>query len=328
MLPLLGAGIGGDLLGSVGGFAGNLAIMAGAAGKGGEDTIREIVNAWRNLKLADYDFRKLDPPTLKIFAEYIPELWEAEVPDDVKVAVDSPEMRAAQVRGVQRLEQVAQEGLPLEDRLATNRTMNAVARETGRDQANLRAELAARRGLSASDDLALQLKGQQGAAAARATMGSDLLRDSLARRYDAVRALPGVAGAVRGQDIDLSRTNANLINNFNMDVASMRNAAAAANAAARERAGFANASTRQRVGEANVMNRYGNQVRNQEYGNQMRQQRFRDEVTRLGGLSDALGSKAEMEELRRQERAQAIRSLGKSTGQAAGGGAGLLGLFG
>lgn len=299
---------------ALGGLGGNIALLSGAGGDGGRRTLKRIMRAWKEIELADYDFRKVPPPHLEVFAEFFPEVWDAFVPEDVKVASDSPEMRAAQARGIQLLSQVAEEGLPLQDRLSAQEGGRVARQAASRDEARILSDLGSRQALGPGDMIRARLAGAQGRTELDRGLGTDLARMSLDRRLGAMSALPGAAGAVRAQDIDLSRRNAEIINAFNMAVAQMKNQAAASNAAARERAQGYNVSTRQRIGEANRMIPAQWAVSERDAVNRLRAMRFADELARLGGWSNAAGDYADLQERRRAEKREAIKGIASSSG--------------
>lgn len=321
---LAGAGLGGDLLGSVGGLVGNIAVLAGAAGKGGEKTLKKIIDAWQSLKTADYDFRAIPPAHLQVFAEYFPEVWQAVVPEDVKTVADTPELREAQMRGVAMLEEQARGGRTLEDRLGEQEAGRFARTQANRDEEAILGNLRAR-GLSGGDEIRARLAGAQGRMETNRGLATDLERMRQGRAQSALAALPGAAGAVREQDIGLRARNADIINRFNESVANMQNRALEYAAGARERAQFGNVGNRQRLGETNELLRSQQEERNQEYLNNLRTRKFMDEVTKLQGLTGAETKLAEMEDLRRQDRARALRSLGQGAGAGAGGGLGAAG---
>src|SRR5689334_18553542 len=122
---MIGSSIGQGLGGAIGGIA----ILAGAGGKGGLDEYKKAAAVWEKLKTTNFDFSTLQFPELQLVAEMMPDIYEAIVPAEVKQAADSPEMRAAQQRGLAHLEAAAVEGLPLTERVAAQDAGRSMARE-------------------------------------------------------------------------------------------------------------------------------------------------------------------------------------------------------
>ena len=330
---MIGALGGAGAVGAVGGLVGNIAALAGAGGKGGEREWKQIAQAWKDLKLADYDFSKLPAPTLRVFAEYMPELYQEVVPDEVKIMADSPEMRGAQVRQLGGYEELARTGSSLQDRVAAQEAKEALAGQQKRGELNILRNLASRGALGSGDEIQARLVGNQGQTNLAAEMGRSLAADAAGRRIGAMGAAAGLAGDIRGQDLGVQRSNADIINAFNMNVSNIRNRARESNAMARERAQFGNVGMRQGVGEQHVMNLYGNAVRNQDNFNRLTGQGFQDRVTKTTGYGNALADVAGAKDLRRKERLELLQSLGRGAGGAAigggnaGGGGSALGLF-
>lgn len=313
---VIGAGAG---IGAVGGLIGNLAVLGGAAGKGGERELEEAAQIWRDLELSNFDFTAIPPAKLRIVAEYMPQVYEALVPDEVKTISDSPELREAQIRGVQRMEQIGQEGLPLADKLAVDEISRGAAKEGERARMNALRTLGAKGQYSSADELMAALAGEQTAAESARSLGAGAIRESLARRPQAIAAAANMAGATRGQDADVQGRNAQIINAFNAMVANMRTQAGRDAAGSRERAGFANAGERQRIADTNTLGNVEAARRNQEYGNLLKGEEFGQRVQKNTGLTGALGNLSRGKYAEQAAKAQSLRSLGGSAGGGAGG---------
>src|SRR5687767_2748765 len=107
--------IGSSVGGSVGGLLGGVAVLAGAAGKGGEKDRKKALEVWKKLQLSDFDFTALSPPEFRVLAEYMPETYDAIVPEEFKTPADSV-AREDQARSLAGLREYAQTGLPTVDR--------------------------------------------------------------------------------------------------------------------------------------------------------------------------------------------------------------------
>lgn len=317
-----GAAAGGGYGKMAGSILGGAAVLAGAGGEGGREYYREALSLWRKLQTPNFDYRTLSPPELRMVAEMFPETYEAVVPEEVKLPEDSPELRSSQARALAEMEQVAEEGIPLEDRLAAEgagREMMGVRRAG--EQAAM-ADLRRRGRAGGAAEIAARLAGGQQAANLSRDLGSDLARESLRRRLAAVQASGDMAGAMRQQDIGLSSRRADVANQYNRFLAELQTRAARDAAAARQGAQAYNVGERQRVADTNVLNKYATSLENLNRQNQLREAQFGADVRKTTGLTGALGGYGDYKERQRREREEAIMGLGEGVGELAGTAAG------
>ena len=319
--------IGGDVLGGLGGAVGGIIGLA-TMGKGGKDELKEAIQLWRDVQTPGYDMRSLSPPQLRILAEYFPETYEAQVPQEVKLAQEEgPEGRQAQAGAVQYLRGVQEEGLPLAERLAAQEAQGRVAQEARSQDEAVMQNLAARGRLGGGTEAALRAgRGQTAANLARG-MGSDLASQAVQNRYRAALDAGQAGGQLRAQDLEKARSNADAVNRFNELTAQMRTQAARDAMEQRAQAQAYNVGTRQRVGEENELARYGTQLENLNRQNQLRGQGFQDTVTKTTGLTGALGGLSQAKYAEQEARLRNAQQIGQGIGGAAGGAGGLLGLF-
>jgi len=313
-----GGGGGAGLLGGIGGTIGSIAILAGAAGDGGEDTIKKMVKLWEKLETPEYDMRDLDPEELKMVAEFFPNIYEAAVPNEAKTAADSPEIRDAQTRGLAHLERVASEGLPLGERLSAQRQGRELSRESSRIQKGIGRGFQERGRGGGGMELQGRMAGSQQASEVAGELGANLATEAERNRVQGAQAMMDAATGVRGQDIALRQSNAGAINRFNEFVSNAMNQSRAYGAGASERAQAYNVGTRQGLDDQNVGTRNYFAQRNQDNRNRLLGQGYQDEISRLTGLSNALGQQAQGEYAEQAMRAQALRGIGSGGGQAAG----------
>lgn len=316
--------VGSDVGGGIGGAIGG--IIALATQKGLPRELREIISLWRNLQRPDFDMSQLTAPQLSVVAEVAPQFYDAFIQGEVAVPEDQPGIRGAQVRALDQLERVRQEGLPLSERLAAEDQQRALATEAMRTQGSILRQLAERGRAGGGTELALRMAGAQQSSELARGMGSDLAQQAAQNRIQAAYGVGELGRGIRAQDIALSEAKAQHINRFNEMVSQLRTRAAMDAAAARERAQAYNVGTRQRIADTNPFARYETSLANLTRRNQLRQQAFGNEVTRLGGLSGALQEKANAEIAREMARQQNITAIGQGVGSAAGG-AFDLGLF-
>jgi hypothetical protein len=299
----------------------------GAGGKGGQDYFNKIIDVWDKIQDPNFDMTQLQALDLQIVAEMFPEVYQAKIPEEVKLANDSPELRQAQVAGVNKLQRVAEQGLPIEDKVAAQQAQQVMAGQAQRQQTNITENLAARGMMGGGAELQARLAGGQQGAQLAGTMGADLARQGALRSLQAAEALPGAAGQVRGQDINLSQQQADAINRFNEMRAQMTTAQNQYAAGAKERAQGYNVQTAQSTANQNQMLGYQNQLENLNRANALRQQQYSNQMAKAQGLSGAYGQMGNMLEQNKAAREQTIMNLGKSLGKTMGGAADLAGLF-
>jgi hypothetical protein len=316
----------GDIGAGLGGTISSIAILAGAGGKGGDEYFKKAMQVWEKLNTPEYDMHNLTAPELKIVAEMFPEKYNAVIPQDVKTAQDSPELRSAQMEGVAKLQRtVEQGGMPIEDKLAAQQTQGMMSQQAARQGENITRQMAERGMAGGGAELAAKLSAQQGSTNLAAQQGSDLVRQGALRSLQAAEALPGAAGQVRGQDINLSGQQADAINRFNEMRAQMLTAQNQYGAGAAERAQQYNVQNKQNTANTNVQAQYANQQYNQQNQNALRQQAYMDQLKKAQGLSGAYtgyGNELDMEKAAKEA---TIQQLGQSAGRTVGGVAGLAG---
>jgi hypothetical protein len=315
-------------LGGIGEALGGIGVLAGLAGRGGKRFDKDALRVFKELELSNFDMSKLSPPELQLVAQYLPQSYEFAAPQSAEVPLDSPELRASQMRGLGGLEQIAQEGLPLQDRLLADEASREVFRaSTGQNQAIMR-NLAERGRLSGGTEVAARMAGSQQASELARGYGSDIARQAIQNRLGALQSVPGVAGAIRGQDFSNRSQAADVINRFNEFVSGGRTSAAADAAGSRERAQVSNTRERQRIGDTNVLSRYQTESRNQEYLNDQRERQFQQALAKARGTANAYGNLSQGAYGEQAAKAAQIQGIGRGVGGAAGFGLGLGGVGG
>lgn len=309
----------GDIGAGIGSAVGSLAVLAGAGGEGGKKYHKKALDVWRKLKDPNFDYSELSPPELQIVAEYFPEVYEAVLPQEVKLISDSPELRQAQLRGVARLERVAQEGLPTAERISAQEATDAISREHQRGTSATLQDLGERQALSGGDEVQARLAAGQGTTNLAGSLGRNLVRERMLSRLAGTTAAANLAGDVRTQDVSTQAANASYVNRFNELLANLQTNAAQYGAGARERATFANAAERQRVGDFNEQANTMTRLENINRANTLKQSLFNSQLARSRGLSGALSDYGGVEDTERAAREMNIMGLGKGIGQAGGG---------
>lgn len=313
----MSAASGADIGGGIGSLVGGGLLLAGAAGEGGEKYYKQALELWEKLQEPNFDFRELSAPELKMLAEMTAQTYEGETAAPVTQVEGSPEMRESQMRALAQMEEMAREGLPLEDRLAAEGAQRQVMEGARAPGQSLARELRARGRTGGTEAVLRSAQNQQSSNLAR-DLGSDLQRQALQRRLMAAEQSGSFAGATRGQDIMLSQSRADVANRYNEFLSGLRTQAARDAAGARERAQGYNVGTTQRIGDTNVMNRYGTQLSNLQRTNQLEQAKFGASLQKTQGLAGAYTGFGQYEDAERDRRAQAIQQMATGAGSAAG----------
>lgn len=307
------------LLGDIGGAVGNIAVLAGAAGKNREaQRYKELIRLIQELELSDFDMRELDAPELLSYGQIAPESYE--VPEfDVALPESSAQTREEQLMALGDLGEFADEGATLEAKLQAMNAQRALASEHGRNLEGTLSALAARGDSGGGAGLAARIgAGQQSANLAR-DMGQDLTQQILNRQYQAILARGDLAGTIRGQDFGESADKAEMANRFNAFIAGQTADARRYAADARTGAAERNLARREEIGDTNARAQYEAEARNQEYLNRLLEATFGQQLDKTKLLAGAYGGLAGADYRRYLDRAGRITGAGQSSGDAVGG---------
>jgi hypothetical protein len=319
-MPLGGLG---DVGGGIGGAIGGIAVLAGAGGKGGDRYYKEALEVWKKLKDPEFDMRELSAPQLRVFAEYFPEVYDVVIPQNIKTIAESPELRLSELRSLKKYERMADEGLPLSERLAEQEAGRRLAGEAARNFDTARADLARQGRLGSTDELlAANLASSQAAESARG-LGADLAARSEQAKLTGLAGGLGAASGIRGEDYRAASENAGIMNRLAEYIANQGTEANRFAAEARGAAANANVGNAQRIGESNVLNKYATGESNLERRNRLRGLLADYQLQKASGLSGALNAFGLKKDQDKAAREQTIMSIGRGVGQAGGGAAGL-----
>lgn len=308
------SGILGGLGGAGGGLLGTL-----FGGSGGSLQAQEIVALMRKLKDPTFDMRSLSPPEQQLVGQLFPEVYSPVLPEGPALAQDSPEMRAAQVRSLGSLEAVRDQGMPLEDRLASQQLQDA-SLQAQRQGVSSNVQALQRRGrLGAGDEVQARLLGSQLGTQTASDMGLQLARMQGDRRLQAMTGAAGLAGQIRGQDVAGRQWNMDTVNRFNELLSGLGTEAARYGAGERARTSTYNLGERQRISDENARARYGVNLKNLERQNTLRGLSSNYERDRTGMLGGALQDLGNFREMRRLQKIQLGQSVGRGVGQGVGG---------
>jgi hypothetical protein len=161
--------------------------------------------------------------------------------------------------------------------------------------------------------------GQQGQTQYASDLADKLAQASMARRLEAITGSSDISNRIRTGDINLSRMNADAINNFNMQKSQIQNAANLQNAQWQNQAKQMNINAGQNIANANVGRRNENEWKNLLNKNDLIGRGTQERLAKTSGLASAhqaLGGQ------QTADRAQTIAmgsGIGQGVGHTAGG---------
>lgn len=258
------------------------------------EQLRELVDLGYLDQLPSLDPKYIEytPEELQYIEAASPEQYQYLGDVAAEQVQDSPETRAMQMQALADLQQRSEEGLSAADEagfLSAQRQAANLAR--GREEAviqNMRS-----RGMSGSGlESSLRAQGGQAAAEQLGQIQAERAAANASQRTAALQQMLSGAGAVRGQDINLSGANADILNQMAMENSARRQALLNANVSLRNEAAQAATAEQRRLQDANVGNRNTAQLQN--IGTQMqqdllRQSSRRDDLLRSGQAKNELG---------------------------------------
>lgn len=308
-----GAGLGGA---GIGGFVGNLAVLLGAAGDGGEREYRRIVQEYENLRrqYPDFDNRYIAAPTLQQAAYYTPESYQAQIAGPATLPQVDPAGRQAQLQELAYFQDVRNRGLPLQERIAAQAAQRDVTRAHRQSLAAGERGLRERGRSGGAAEVGLRLGAAQQSADLANSQGLGLAALASQNRFAGAQAASGLAGEIRGQDIGLALSSADIMNRFNEFVTTQRNLAAAENANRRQAASDANVGRRQQVSDTNALSAFQAALQNQNRNNALAQQQFGNRTSTTEGLAGALRLLGQYEDAQQAQRRNAIVGTGVGLG--------------
>jgi hypothetical protein len=272
-------------LGVVGGLVSGLVNLSRGVGGGKEkDALKQVRDLYGDLPLPEYE--NLIAPQLYSTGEMSPEIYDAIIRGDTPQIEEDPALRESQLTGLKGMEQVAREGLPLRDRLAAQDAQRSLSQELTRADEGVLSNLKQRGRAGGGTELAARLATQGRAAETARGIGSDLAQQAVTNRLGALQQLPGLAGQIRGQDVNTSAQNAAMQQRYNEFVSNLQTEAAMNSTNAKNRAQEMNLGNRQRIADSNVGAKYGASIDR----NQLQNQMFDARQSKIGGQAGALGA--------------------------------------
>lgn len=302
------------VLEALGGLIGGVAVAAGAAGKGGEKAYKAAVKAFQDLKESNFDFRALSAPQLRLLGEYFPEVADMVVPEEFRQIEGAGPGREAELKSLGYFEDASREGLGLEERMAARGAQDALSRTMRGEESSILRDLAERGQLGGGDEIAARLAGAQRGSTLAAAQGEDLVRAAISGQRDAALQQGAIGSRLRGEDIDVERTNANTLNRYNELAANIINERNLNAQNTRNRAQERNLGERQRLGDTNRLMRYDVEKENLERKNRLLDTLFGQRLARAQGMAGAYQGLGAARDAQMQTKAQGIMSAGKGAG--------------
>lgn len=315
---------GADIGGGIGGAIGNIAVLAGAGGPGGVKSRKKLVDLWNKLELSNFDYTRLSFPELKVVSQLMPQVYDAIVPPEVKTITEDPQARQAQATALGQAGDIAREGNPLADRIATRGIQNDVSSQLNRNTNAALRQIALRGGQAPGTEAQYRLAAGQTAGNTLADMGAQAMGQSLNRRSQAIGQQADIGQQLRAGDYARNTYNASAINNFNQQMANIRNEAAQYGAGARGRASAYNTETAQNLATQSAVGRVNLAQQEKAGYNSLLGANYQQAIQKLQGQAQAYGGLADAQDRERARREEQIISSGRGIGSTAGGIGGLL----
>ena len=317
MASAAGAQTGADVGSGVGGLVGGIAVLAGAAGKGGRRDTNNALKAWKKLELSDFDYSALTPPELQLIGEYFPETYDAIVPAEFKM-VERPETYTDERSALSQLKALSETGEADIDRIQRLEVMDDIARQQSMGREDALRDLARRGQYSGGDALRARLSSNAAASDAASQMGRGVIADRANRRMQAVRDYGAYAGDVSGRDLEREYQNQAAQNQYNTLWANLQNDQARYNAGERSFAQQQNLGRAREVGDLNTLNRYQTQLENLNRYNDLKSLAFNERYNKTAGLAGGYLNRANLKERERAQKAAAYYGIGSGLGGAGG----------
>lgn len=305
----LGVGLGAGLSDLVGGII-NLA----DPDKGGKKYAKQALELWRALQEPQYSEEVIPWQQLLLQGELSPETYEAIIGGPVAQISEDPALRESQLRSLLGMEQVAREGLPLQDRLLADEAQRSVAGEFGRANESILRNLAARGRAGGGTELAARMQASGAGAELARGMGSDLAMQAIQNRLMGLGESSRMAGEVRGMDAETAALNAQMQNRYNEIFSAMRTQAAENAARQRQQAQLYNLGQRQRLHEANVLGGYQSRLGERGRLDDLQDRLFSARMNKIQGQTGALGEVSRQQMAREMAKQQNVRSTAGGVG--------------
>jgi hypothetical protein len=264
------------------------------ANQANQGELNQLKDLASKIQQPDFDIREIPPAQLRVLQQYSPQIAQyvpQKSPELVKaMSAGAVAGRNAQNQALDTYSRTALSGTdPLLEQ-AQQRAMQQAAAQSGSAIATSQQNLQ-RQGMGVGSGLgyATQLAQAAGSQDALANAGQANAADQYQRRMLATQNQASLGGQLRSEDVSQEQANANAMNEFNRNVASMGNQYNQYAAQQNNQAQQFNLGQNQDVYNQNQQARYNNQLQNRNYGNQQKQQTYDNSLGKLNtqfGLSN------------------------------------------
>ncbi len=250
--------------------------------------LQAMLNAVKN---PNFDIRQITPEQYQVLQKFNPTIASY-------VQEKNPELLKANSQGavagrdaeMSALEQMLNKSRGGQD-ILSDIARNKASRQTANDASSQRAsldQLFQRRGVAPGGMMqyGAQLGGISDAANREALANEAGAESEIGRRDTAMMNAGNLGSKIRGEDVDLEKTNVGAINDFNQRMAHGQNAYNQYSANEQNKGNLYNIGAAQDVANQNTGLRNDYQKYNQSYGNQMKQQDFTNQLNKLGQQSN------------------------------------------
>jgi 4-diphosphocytidyl-2C-methyl-D-erythritol kinase len=309
MLAAAGISAGGQLLG---GYLGNKAQSKGLSAAA--EQYKQQLAMLQSIGLPPDISRPLIIEELKQQGVYTPEL------EDEIVAIDSEwqqaqedaSLRNAQLKALQKFQDISQTGLGAEDRAALNQIRRELGSEAQAKQEQIMQNMAAR-GLSGSgSELAAQLSAQQAANELASQQGDELVKLATQRALNALSSGADLAGNVRTSDLAFQGQKNEAIDAFNRFNQQNTIQQQQRNIQALNQAQKLNLGEQQRIADANALARNAEAERQR----QAEMKEWDARLRQVGGQGGTYANLANIAKSQGQNQANLYSGIGQAIGGA------------
>jgi len=236
----------------------------------------DILKRYEGMQLPDMAWQEYTPEELKSMGELTPEAYQASMIEE------DPRLMGQQSAYLNQLKALADSGMSDEDAAVFDQAQRQSGQQARGAREATMANMAAR-GVAGSgmELLSKELANQQAAERSRASM-MDQAAASARQKALYTQAYGGELGSQRDQGFRSEAANKDILNRFNELNVGSRNTAAAQNLA-----------NRQAIANQNVAGRNQGQQYNLEGRRGANQQGFANQMAKLGGVTQAMGTQAQ-----------------------------------
>lgn len=315
-----------DLLGGLGGAIGG-GIGLATAPRTGKKELKQALDVLKKVKDPEYDMRDIPAAQLTLFAEYFPDVYQAVVPEDVRLPEDDAIAKQSQLQMLSGLREISETGMPEVDRQRVLEFQRGAGQVISRADEALRRRLQQQGRLGAGAQMMAQESARREGSNVLRDLGQAAQRDALLRRLDALRGGGALAGEIRGQTQQMETAQARQLDDFNRWKSRMKTQEAINAAEQQNIAQLRNITEQQRIQDENARAQREAALENVNRQNELRNLLSQFQLQKAGKVADVYGTLADYQNRKREQYIKGLTNIGTGAGQATGGGLQLGGLI-